>query len=266
MGVVERRTYADTRQAGLAYAATGLAFAAGAGTLGRSTTVATWVAAGGRSLHRVALDVATALAADDLDTARDLLPSLVGRDPDALDAAGIARATIESVAENTTDAVVAPAMWAALAGAPGVLAHRAADTMDSMVGYRSERYERFGWAAARLDDALAWGPARLGVALVMLARPRRARAVIRTVRRDAPAHPSPNAGVIEAAFAGALGVRLGGPTTYRGVTEDRPQIGDGRTPDAADIAEAVALSHEITTALVALLVGYGVARLVPRRR
>jgi adenosylcobinamide-phosphate synthase len=267
MGVLERRWWADDRRAGAAYCVAGLAAGAAAGVGGRSTALATWVATGARSLHAVALDVGEALAAGDLDLARELLPSLVGRDPDSLDATGIARAVIESVAENTTDAIVAPALWAALAGAPGVLVHRAADTMDSMVGHRTDRYERFGWAAARADDVLAWVPARVGVGLVTLVRPRRARAIVATVRRDAPAHPSPNAGMIEAAFAGALGLRLGGPTTYRGVVDPRPVLGDGREPRADDVAAAVALSREVTVALTAGLAVWGVARTVaPRRR
>src|SRR5204863_6463621 len=124
----------------------------------------------------------------------------VGRDPSELDESGVARAVVESVAENTVDAVVAPACWAAVFGAPGVLAHRAVNTLDAMVGHRSARYARFGWAAARLDDGAAWVPARLTAVLVALVRPRAARLVWQAVRRDAPAHPSPNAGVAEAAF------------------------------------------------------------------
>ncbi|MGY6499635.1 MAG: cobalamin biosynthesis protein [Acidimicrobiales bacterium] len=262
MGVVERRTWAPSRRAGAAYAVVGVATGVGAGVAVPSTAVATWVASGSRSLHSIALEIADALRCADLDAARHLVPSLVGRDPDSLDPAGIARATIESVAENTTDAIVAPALWAAAAGAPGVMAHRAADTMDSMVGHRSERYGEFGWAAASLDDAMAWVPARVGALLVATVRPRRAVAVARAVRHHAPAHPSPNAGVIEAAFAAALDVTLGGPTTYRGTVEERPLLGDGHAPDAGDIVAAVSLSHEITTALTCLLAGYGSARIV----
>ncbi len=265
MGVLERRWWSDDRRAGSAYAAAGLGVAAAAGLAAPSTAVATWVATGARSLHAVALDVSDALADDDLDLARELLPNLVGRDPDSLDTTGIARAAIESVAENTTDAIVAPALWAALAGAPGTLVHRAADTMDSMVGHRTERHDRFGWAAARADDLLAWVPARVGVGLVTLVRPRRAAAVIRTVRRDAPAHPSPNAGMIEAAFAGALGLRLGGPTTYRGVVDHRPTLGDGREPGSGDVAAAVALSREVTVALTAGLAAWSAGRAIRGR-
>src|SRR5262249_45491379 len=147
--------------------------------------------------------VAGALDAGDLAAARDRLPMLVGRDPAHLDATEIARAAVESVAENTTDAVVAPALWTAAAGAPGAFLHRAADRLASRVGPRADRSRRFGPAAARLDDALAWVPARVTAGLVALARPARAGDVLRTVRADAPAHPSPNAGVAEAAFAAA---------------------------------------------------------------
>src|SRR5262249_33365337 len=154
------------------------------------------------------------LAAGDLEGARAALPVLVGRDPSALDASGVAAAVIESLAENTVDAVVAPALWGALLGAPGAAAHPAVNTMDAMAGHRSCRYGRFGFAAARLDDAAAYIPARVTVLLVCLVRPDRTATVIETVRRDAPAHPSPNAGVAESAFAAALGLELGGPLRY----------------------------------------------------
>ncbi|MBK5221530.1 MAG: cobalamin biosynthesis protein CobD [Acidimicrobiia bacterium] len=261
MARVEERTYADTIAAGATYAAAGTAIGVASSVAIRSTAVATWLASGGRQLHDTALEIAAHLDADDLDAARVELPSLVGRDPDALDAAGIARATIESVAENTVDAIVAPAFWAAVAGAKGVLAHRAIDTLDSMVGYRNDRYGRFGTASARLDDAMAWVPARITVALVVAARPRAARDIIRTVRRDAPAHPSPNSGLVEAAFAAALGIELGGPTAYADRIDERPRLGWGRPPRPADIERAVSLSAEISTAMATALAGYGLARL-----
>jgi adenosylcobinamide-phosphate synthase len=263
MGRVERRTYADDVRAGASYAAAGVSIGLAAATGLRSTALATWLASSGRQLHDVALDVADRLDDGDLDGARQLLPSLVGRDPAALDAHGVARAVVESVAENTVDGIVAPAFWAAIAGAPGVLVHRAVDTMDSMVGYRSDRYRRFGTASARLDDAMAWLPARLTALLVVAARPASARAVLRAVRNDARAHPSPNAGVAEAAFAAALGLRLGGPTPYAGGVEDRPSLGPGRDPAASDIERAVVLSSEVSTGLATALAGYGLARLLP---
>src|SRR5690606_26660112 len=192
VAALERRLYADRRAPGAVLAAAAVAGAGAAGAVLRSPVAAAWLAASGRALHDAALRVAAALETGDLDAARAALPWLVGRDPTGLDATAIARAAIESVAENTTDAVVAPALWATAAGATGTFAHRAADTVDSMVGYRDERYRRFGAAAARLDDVLAFVPARVTAALVVLCRPARARAVRRALATDAPAHPSPN--------------------------------------------------------------------------
>lgn len=267
MQAVEARTYRDDRAAGVAYAATGLVLGAGAGTLVRSPAVATALSVAGRALGRVALDIGAALEAGELERARALLPSLVGRDPSGLDEQDVARAVVESVAENTVDAVVAPMLWAAAAGAPGALAHRAVNTMDAMVGHRSPRYERFGWAAARLDDAAAWVPARATALLVAAVRPRAAASVVRTVRRDAPAHPSPNSGVAEAAFAAALGLRLGGESRYGDRVELRPLLGDGRPPEAGDVTRAVRLSTDVGAALAAsLAAGTGLARVAARRR
>ena len=144
-----------------------------------------------------------ALEQGDLHRARELLPSLVGRDTSDLSADEITRAVVESVAENTVDAVVAPALWGAVGGAPGALGYRAVNTMDATVGYRSDHYLRYGWASARLDDLANLVPARVTAALVVAVRPRAARAVWRAVRLQAPAHPSPNAGVAEAAWSGA---------------------------------------------------------------
>lgn len=254
---VERRLWRDSVAAGAAHALVGLGIGAVGGHVAGSTTVATYVAAGGRGLGDAATEVARALEAHDLAAARRLLPRLVGRDPDELDEPGIARAVVESVAENTVDAVIATGLWAALGGAAGAFAHRAVNTMDAMVGYRSARYRRYGIAAALLDDVMAWLPARLTAALVAAVRPRRAPAVWRAVRRDAPAHPSPNAGVAEAAFAAALGLRLGGPTRYGGRWQDRPHLGDGGAPAAVDIPRAVRLSSDATLALGALLLAVG---------
>ena len=162
---LERRTWRDSRAAGAAYALvlTGAAAALGtavdrgtrrrpvARTLG--TAAVTWTVLGGTSLGRAATTMQQALAAGDLPAARAALPALAGRDPDGLSERELARATVESVAENTSDAAVAPLFWGAVAGVPGLLAYRAVNTLDAMVGHRSPRYERFGWAAARLDDA-----------------------------------------------------------------------------------------------------------------
>jgi adenosylcobinamide-phosphate synthase len=253
MTALERRLYRDERWAGAVHAAAGIALGVAAGRLVRSRAVATYVAVSGRMLGSTARQIGSVLEAGDLAGARALLPSLVGRDPSGLDGGEIARAVVESVAENTVDAIVAPALWAAAAGAPGVLAHRAVNTMDAMVGHRSARYERYGWAAARLDDAMAWVPARATAALVAAVRPSAAGEIWRTVRRDAPAHPSPNAGVAEAAFAAALGIQLGGLVRYGERVEDRPRLGEGRAVEAADIDRAVRLSDDVTLALTGAL-------------
>jgi adenosylcobinamide-phosphate synthase len=253
MGDIEARIWRDDREAGASYAAAGVLLGAVAGRAARSTAVTVAVCAAGGQLRRTAGRVADRLDADDLDGARALLPGLVGRDPSALDGSGIAAAAIESVAENTVDAVFAPAFWAVLAGAPGAAVHRAVNTMDAMVGRHDERYERFGWASARLDDAAAWVPARLFAATVWALCPARRAAILAAVRDDAPRHPSPNAGVAEAAVAAALGCELGGPLRYGEVTEDRPTLGSGPRPGTAELREAIALAERAETALAGAL-------------
>jgi len=253
MRATERRLYADARGPGMAHAAAGIGLGIAAGATVRSTSVATYLAVAGRALDEAADAVARPLLAGDLEAARDLLPALVGREPAGLDAKEMARAVVESLAENTVDAVVAPALWAALAGAPGALGYRAANTLDAMVGHHSARYERYGWASARLDDVANWVPARATGALVALVRPRRAGAVWATVRSHASAHPSPNAGVAEAAFAAALGLRLGGVNRYGERVELRPYLGDGRPAEPEDIAPAARLARDVAMALAALL-------------
>jgi adenosylcobinamide-phosphate synthase len=251
---VEQAIYRPRRPAGAVHAVTGLGLGITAGSLVRSTSLATYIAVAHRALSEAGLEVAAALEDHDLPRARQLLPALVGRDPSGLDVTEITRAVVESLAENTVDAVVAPALWGAVFGAPGALGYRAINTMDATVGHRSERYERYGWASARLDDVANFIPARLTAALVAAVRPRSALAVWRAVRQDAPFHPSPNAGVAEAAFAAALGVRLGGVNTYGNRTERRPQLGSGRAPEAPDILAAVALCRDVACGLVASLV------------
>ena len=254
MHAVERRVWRDHRLAGVGHAAVGVAVGAAAGVAVRSTAGATDLSVAGNALAHAAIDVHRALVSNDLDRARALLPALVGRDPSRLDAPGIARAAIESVAENTVDAVVAPALWAAIAGAPGALAYRAVNTLDAMVGHRSARYERYGWASARADDAANFVPARVTAALVAAVRPGAAGAVRRTVRREAPSHPSPNSGGAEAAFAAALGLTLGGAEVRYGErVEHRPALGDGRPAVPDDIPRAVALSRHVAVALAAML-------------
>src|SRR5258706_181890 len=180
-----------------------------------------------------------------------VVPDVCGRKPDALDAAGMARAGTESMAENTSDAAVAPLLWGAVAGVPGLLGYRAVNTLDAMVGYRSPRYARFGWTAARADDVANWAPARLTGMLAAACSPAvggRPAATWRAMRRYGGRHPSPNAGRCEAAFAGALGVRLGGTNIYAGVAEHRPGLGQGRAPEPDDIRRAVRLCRAVTIA------------------
>jgi adenosylcobinamide-phosphate synthase len=212
-----------------------------------------WAALGGHSLRREAARMQAMLAGHDLESARRLAPALMGRDPSELDAYELARATVESVAENTSDAVVASLLWFAVAGAHGVAAHRAINTLDAMVGYRGERYEQFGWAAARLDDLANWLPARLTALLAVSFAPDR-RAAWTTLRRDGRSHPSPNAGQAEAAFAGALGIRLGGTNRYGTRVEQRPELGAGRPATVADIGRAIDLSRQVECAALGVCI------------
>jgi adenosylcobinamide-phosphate synthase len=219
--------------------------------------VATWVVLGGRSLAREARRLADAVARGDLDRAREILPALVGRDPSELDGLELCRAAVESVAENTADAVVGPLLWCAVTGPAGAVAYRAANTLDAMVGHRNERYERFGWSAARLDDALTWPAARLASLLTVALAPLAgadAHGAWRILRRDGFRHPSPNAGRLEAAFAGALGVRLGGSNRYGDRVEDRSVLGDGPRPDVDAVRRAVRLSQLVGASAAALCV------------
>lgn len=276
---VERATYRPTRLRGALYAC-GLVAAAGlAGELlarlatragaGRGVALAavTWAALGGRSLAGEARRLATCVERDDLPEARAALPALCGRDPAGLDATQLCRAAVESVAENTSDAVVGALIWGAIAGPGGVAAYRAANTLDAMVGHRSERYESFGWAAARLDDVMSWPGARATAALTALCAPvvgGSPRTTWRTVRADGDAHPSPNAGQVEAAFAGALGVRLGGRLTYRGVPALRPRLGCGPQPGTLDVYRAARLSRAVGASAAALCAAVRATR--PRAR
>lgn len=264
---LERLTYRDNRVAGAVHV--GLLVGA-VGVLGSAlqrrrgalwsiaaTATATWVSLGGSSLARTGLQMSDLLEAGDVEAGRRLLPSLCGRDPTRLDGPGLTRAALESVAENTSDAQVAPLLWAAVGGVPAVLSYRAANTLDSMIGHRSPRYLRFGWAAARLDDTVNYLAARGTATLVVLCAPivgGSPSGAARAWRHDAARHPSPNAGVVEAAFAGALGVRLGGPTQYHHELQIRPTLGDGRKPTVDDLHRAVALSRAVQ-AVAALLIG-----------
>lgn len=200
-----------------------------------------WLALGGRSLDEHARPVAVALAAGDLAAARAASGRMVSRDTAALDAEGCARATVESVLENGADAVFGPLFWFLLAGAPGVVAYRLANTLDAMWGYRGDRFAAFGRCAARADDVLNWPAARLtalGYALTGGTR-----AALRAWRTQGAAWESANAGPVMAAGAGALGVRLGGPAVYHGERRERPVLGAGPAPSATDIHRAMALVY-----------------------
>ncbi len=257
MNSIEERCWADGRCRGVGYTAVGVAVGVVPAMVLRrvvgasiATAAMSGAAIAGAMLEREARGVGDALLADDLDGARMAVARLVGRRTDALDVSEVSRAVIETVAENTVDAVTATLFWASVGGSVGALAHRAINTMDAMVGHRTDRHERFGWASARLDDAVNWLPARLTGAAVVVAAPLRAADVWRTVRNDAGKHPSPNGGVVEAAFAAALDIRLGGTNVYDGVAEDRGELGDGRPPVATDIVRAVVLARRVTWVFV----------------
>lgn len=254
-GTLERLLWRDSRVVGGAHLVVAVAPVAALGVLVPRRTgcvaLAAWTVLGGGSLRREAVALSDVLQGGDLAQARIRLPRLCGRDPEQLDEHDVARAVVESVAENTSDAVVAPLLWGALAGVPGLLGYRAVNTLDAMVGHRAPHYARFGSAAARCDDVANWLPARVAALLTAMVAP----AAYGGWRRDGSLHPSPNAGQVEAAFAGALGVCLGGPVSYRGQAEQRPVLGAaGRPVEVADIARAVALSRRVSTMATAVAV------------
>lgn len=276
-GSAERRSWGHSRRRGAAYAGGLVAVPVLVGVVAERTArgwgrvvvtaVATWSVLGARSLAREAMTMATLLADGDLHRARRHLPHLAGRDAAHLGADELVRASVESVAENTSDAVVAPLLWGAVAGVPGLLGYRAINTLDAMVGHRTPRYLRFGWPAARLDDLANVLPARVTALLAALLAPvvgGRTVTALRVWRRDAAQHPSPNAGPVEAAFAGALGVRLGGSNAYEGRVEERGLLGNGRAPTARDLPRSVRLA--VAVDLAALLVAVLLARTTGRRR
>jgi adenosylcobinamide-phosphate synthase len=261
MGRVEGAVWADARAPGVAYTVTGVGLGLAAGRLVPGLALPVALACAGRALREASVVVEADLRSGDLDRARHDLRALAGRDARSLDASAISAAVVESLAENSVDAVVAPVFWALVGGAPGALAYRAVNTMDAMVGHRSERFERFGWSAARLDDVANYLPARLFALLLVAVRPGAAARVVTVVRRDAAAHPSPNAGVAESAAAAALGLELGGPLQYGVRREERPRLGDGPRPQPADIARARRLVDHVELALVGALL----AAALPRR-
>ncbi len=211
-----------------------------------------------RSLHRHVADVVEALEKDDVSAGRTAVARIVGRDTGALDAAGIARAAIESLAENFSDGVVAPVLWMVTAGLPGAALYKAINTADSMIGHRTERHAAFGWAAAKFDDLVNLPASRLAglllVAAAALSKDNSAGAAWSAVWRDAAYHRSPNAGYPEAAMAGALDLSLAGPRVYGGVPVADAVMGDGRRDAvAADICRALALYRRAGAILIALL-------------
>lgn len=200
-----------------------------------------WPFVAARSMYQHVNDVAQPLGRNDLDGARHAVSMIVGRDPNLLDGAGVARASIESLAENTSDGIVAPLFWGCVAGLPGIAIYKAINTMDSMIGHRNAHYLDFGRAAARLDDLVNLLPARLTGVIFALVSGHPGRALA-TMRRDAPQHRSPNAGWPEAAMAAALEVRLSGPRQYGEEVADEPWLnGEARDPRDADIREGLAV-------------------------
>jgi adenosylcobinamide-phosphate synthase len=248
-----------------------IAVSAGVAWLIQSALASTWIGKLGlvllastmlasRSLYAHVRDVARALESDGLEAARTAVGRIVGRNPQTLDQHGVARAAIESLAENASDGVTAPVFWFAVLGLPGLVAYKAINTADSMIGHRTPRHEAFGWAAARLDDLANLPASRLTGLLFALA----ARLVpnasmenaLRAMRRDARRHRSPNAGWPESAMAGALGLKLNGPKTYGTALVEDAYMGDGRREaTAADIYRALRLSGVAWALLIAILLG-----------
>jgi adenosylcobinamide-phosphate synthase len=254
---------ATRRAAGIGVAVTVIAVAAGVGWVCASILpggwpgliiagVLAWPLVAVRSMHDHVDAVAKPLMSGDLPAARQAVSMIVGRDPSQLDAAGIARAATESLAENTSDGIVAPLFWGAIFGLPGIAAYKAINTLDSMIGHRTPKHEAFGWAAARIDDVANLIPARL-TGLLFAAVSVRPRLALATMWRDAGHHRSPNAGWPEAAMAGALGIRLSGPRIYEGQLSQEPWLNGGASdPTAADLNRALALYRR---AMLVLAVG-----------
>jgi adenosylcobinamide-phosphate synthase len=217
------------------------------------TAILAWPLLAVRSMHDHVAAVARPLAADELDHARQAVAMIVGRDPSLLDQAGIGRAAMESLAENTSDGIVAPLFWGVVFGLPGIAAYKAINTLDSMIGHRTPRHNAFGWAAARIDDVANLVPARLTGLLFALSSTQ-PRVAVKIMLTDAGQHRSPNAGWPEASMAGALGVRLSGPRIYAGHRSEEPWV-NGAAPDPtpADLHRALALYRRAMVLLAALL-------------
>jgi adenosylcobinamide-phosphate synthase len=226
------------------------------GQLALAVVASTLVAS--RSLYDHVRDVARALESSGLDAARDAVGRIVGRNPQTLDEHGVARAAIESLAENASDGVAAPVFWFAVLGLPGLVAYKAINTADSMIGHRTPRHEAFGWAAARLDDLVNLPASRLTgllfAAAASLAPGSSPEAAFHAMWRDAPRHRSPNAGWPESAMAGALGLKLNGPKTYGTTLVEDAYMGDGRREaTAADIHQALRLAGTAWAIMIAAL-------------
>lgn len=264
ISILERALYSPEKGRGMAggtvmaVVVVGTAYAATAALLYALQAIHPWLAAAAeiwiisstlaaRGLARAAGDVLAPLAAGDIDGARAMVGRIVGRETSSMDSREVTRAAVETVAENTVDGVIAPLLYALIGGAPLAVAYKAVNTLDSMVGYRSERYLYFGRFSARLDDAANYIPARIGGLMLLAAAwitGRRAGGALRTVIRDARRHPSPNSGIPEAAVAGALGVRLGGRNAYGGRESFRSYMGDDLFPlGPAHIRQAVDLMY-----------------------
>jgi len=232
------------------------------GVIGAGFVASTLIAQ--RSLHAHVADVADALEKTGAEGGRAAVSHIVGRDTAALDEAGVARAAIESLAENFSDGVVAPVFWMLIAGLPGAAVYKAINTADSMIGHRTPRYQAFGWSAARLDDLVNLPASRLSALLIVAAaavtKSASAAAAWQAVRRDARHHRSPNAGYPEAAMAGALGLALAGPRDYGGVRVDDALMGDGRrAADASDIRAALGLYRRADGILIAFVAMLAIA-------
>jgi adenosylcobinamide-phosphate synthase len=228
--------------------------AVGQGLLGFLISVLLmWPLLAARSLYTHVKDVAQPLELMDLRSAREAVSMIVGRDPKQLDTAGVGRAAIESLAENASDGVVAPIFWGLVFGLPGILAYKAINTMDSMIGYKTPRHSDFGWAAARIDDVANWIPARFTGLIIALMSGTPNTALL-TMKRDASKHRSPNAGWPESAMAAALGVRLSGPRSYHDKQTNDPWLyAEGRDVDGADVTRALAVFKRSMFCMAGLL-------------
>lgn len=217
--------------------------------------VLAWPLVALRSMHDHVAAVAKPLMAGDLNAARYAVSMIVGRDPSVLDTAGVARAALESLAENTSDGIIAPLFWGAIFGLPGIAAYKAINTLDSMIGHRTPRHNAFGWASARIDDLVNLAPARLTGVLFALASGR-PRASLCVMMRDASQHRSPNAGWPESALAGALDIRLSGPRVYHDHIADEPWL-NRTAPDPApqDITRGLSLYRRAMALAAAVLAG-----------